>query len=539
MDWSPYAVGGAAARSDSFTGLKPDFASGVYRMVQDAHAAGIPLQITSAYRSPEKQAELYERALKKYGSPQAARKWVAPPGRSQHNFGTAVDFAVNGSLLRDADSPAAKWVKANAANYGLDVPMAWEPWQVEMAGARGQKKPQAVTGGGGQDTLLGGLSISPKTDTLEAPMQAPQKATGLLGSLFPEMTADKQDRVALALSGLSMHPNQAVMQGAQQRIGDRRVDAKEAKAEQKVQAQANKTIQWLKTQAGTNPNAAQALTMLGEGVINAQQAVQLAMEKPAAVKGTEINGQLVNPITGEVMGDFRDTDAGGYRQVTGEAAEAMGLDPTKVYNIGPDGKVSGIGGASTVIENNIGAGETAFSKETGKLMAQEAATVVEQGALAQRNIGVVERLGGLLDATPEGAGGAFVAAAANMGIKLDGSSEVEAAQALISQLVPQQRPPGSGPMSDADLNLFKQSLPRLINSREGNKKIVETMVKIAQYDVERGVIARQLQLGEITPQQAAQAYQSLGNPLEGFSAGTAETKPKTRLRFDPETGEIK
>jgi LAS superfamily LD-carboxypeptidase LdcB len=116
--------------------LDPAFGQGVYQMVQDAHAAGIPLQITSAYRSPEVQARLYEAAVQKYGSEAAARKWVAPPGRSKHNSGTAVDFAVNGSLLRDANSPEAQWVKANAARYGLAVPMEWEPWQVEPMGAR-------------------------------------------------------------------------------------------------------------------------------------------------------------------------------------------------------------------------------------------------------------------------------------------------------------------------------------------------------------------------------------------------------------------
>jgi len=143
MDWSQYAVGGAAARADSFTGLRPEFASGLYQMVRDARAAGIPLQITSAYRSPEVQARLFENALEKYGSEQAARKWVAPPGRSQHNHGTAADFAVNGSLIRDANSPEAQWIRDNAARYGLAVPMDWEPWQVELAGARGQPQPSA------------------------------------------------------------------------------------------------------------------------------------------------------------------------------------------------------------------------------------------------------------------------------------------------------------------------------------------------------------------------------------------------------------
>jgi uncharacterized protein (TIGR02594 family) len=124
---------------------------------------------------------------------------------------------------------------------------------------------------------------SPQT---EAPMQ-PEQATGLLGSLFPNMTADRQDRLAMGLSGLSMFPNQGVMQGAQQRMGERRDDRKEAKGQASAQQQANRTLQWLQTQAQNNPNAAQALQMLSQGVIDAKGAVQMAMQQPEAPKPTD------------------------------------------------------------------------------------------------------------------------------------------------------------------------------------------------------------------------------------------------------------
>ena len=136
--FSPYAVGGAT-RPDSFTNLNPLMRSRLMEMLMAAKEELGPdaLRITSAYRSPELQGQLYQEALKKYGTPEETRRWVAPAGRSQHNFGTAVDFAnLQGQLLRDPNSPEAKWLKANAARFGLAVPLPNEPWQVELEGAR-------------------------------------------------------------------------------------------------------------------------------------------------------------------------------------------------------------------------------------------------------------------------------------------------------------------------------------------------------------------------------------------------------------------
>ena len=151
FDWPKYSTGGAVTRADSFTGLNPEFASRVANMLVAAEADGIDLRITSAYRSNELQAALFARAVERYGSEAAARKWVAPPGRSQHNTGMAVDFAsASGGLLRDAGSAEAKWLQANAERFGLHLPMSWEPWQVEMSGSRGGAaiEPTAISGGG-------------------------------------------------------------------------------------------------------------------------------------------------------------------------------------------------------------------------------------------------------------------------------------------------------------------------------------------------------------------------------------------------------
>ncbi len=95
-------------------------------------ASGGKLKVTSGKRSTKRQSELWAAALKKYGSPERARKWVAPPGRSKHEQGLAADLAY-------ADAAARQWAHANARNFGLHFPLGNEPWHVEQVGSRGGK----------------------------------------------------------------------------------------------------------------------------------------------------------------------------------------------------------------------------------------------------------------------------------------------------------------------------------------------------------------------------------------------------------------
>jgi hypothetical protein len=120
-----------------FGDLQPQFAADLQRMIA---AQGGGITPFSGFRSPARQAELYKAAVAKYGSEQAARKWVAPPGKSHHGFGTAVD-------LRYADEAARTWAHANAARYNLRFPMAHEPWHIEPieAGASMGAQPGVTT----------------------------------------------------------------------------------------------------------------------------------------------------------------------------------------------------------------------------------------------------------------------------------------------------------------------------------------------------------------------------------------------------------
>ncbi len=99
--------------------------------------------ILSGYRSVDRQTELWNEALAKYGSASEARKWVAPPPGvegskgSQHNHGNAADLGWNGGRFSSAPKQVREWIHANAANYGLNFPMGNEPWHIETQEARG------------------------------------------------------------------------------------------------------------------------------------------------------------------------------------------------------------------------------------------------------------------------------------------------------------------------------------------------------------------------------------------------------------------
>ncbi|MDQ0132666.1 hypothetical protein J2T08_000567 [Neorhizobium galegae] len=121
-------------------GLNDAFAVKVARMFEAAPPnikAG--LGVYSGARSNERQAELWQEALKKYGSIDEARRWVAPPGHSEHNKGNAADLSYNGQSLKDAPADVVKWVHENAGQFGLKFPLGNENWHIEDDSTRGGK----------------------------------------------------------------------------------------------------------------------------------------------------------------------------------------------------------------------------------------------------------------------------------------------------------------------------------------------------------------------------------------------------------------
>lgn len=118
-----------APAATSIEGGGSDFYDRVNALIA---ASGGRLSIRSGRRSNAEQQKLWEGALKKYGSVSAARKWVAPPGRSNHEKGLAADLGGDLALAHKL-----------APQFGLTFPMPWEDWHIEPAGLRSH--PDAYT----------------------------------------------------------------------------------------------------------------------------------------------------------------------------------------------------------------------------------------------------------------------------------------------------------------------------------------------------------------------------------------------------------
>lgn len=178
-----------------------------------------------------------------------------------------------------------------------------------------------------------------------------------------------------------------------------------------------------------------------------------------------------------------------------------------------------------LVQNIVGAGETEFAKKAGAEAATQFSTIANQGTAASRQLVELENLEANLSGVDTGGGAAFKAFLGGYGIATEDLGEIQAAQSAINRLVPQQRPPGSGTMSDADLALFKASLPALINQPGGNQIIIETIRAINEYDVAASIIAGQALDGEITQAEARKRLRELPNPLANFKAPKGAAKP--------------
>jgi hypothetical protein len=122
----------------SVANLDPNLLAAVQAAARDAQDDGVPVTITSGWRSRAHQARLFAEALAKYGSEEEARRYVATPDTSAHVTGDAVDIGPT-----EADS----WLSQHGADYGLCQTFANEIWHYELATTPGGVCPAMLADG--------------------------------------------------------------------------------------------------------------------------------------------------------------------------------------------------------------------------------------------------------------------------------------------------------------------------------------------------------------------------------------------------------
>lgn len=142
----------------NYVGLKFDSRAidALNSMCEAAEKDGVSLLVISAYRSIDRQTELFNNKvnnLKKDGYNEedaiaTAATVVARPGTSEHNLGLAVDFNTDQEWFENTKE--FKWLRENAAEYGfvLRYPkdkysitkIIYEPWHYRYVGVEHAKE---------------------------------------------------------------------------------------------------------------------------------------------------------------------------------------------------------------------------------------------------------------------------------------------------------------------------------------------------------------------------------------------------------------
>jgi D-alanyl-D-alanine carboxypeptidase len=103
--------------------LDPGLLRALRQAARNAARDGVEIVVKSGWRSREYQKQLFRDAVAKYGSEEAAARWVATPDTSSHVSGDAVDIG---------PSRATAWLFKHGAEYGLCRIYRNEPWHYEL-----------------------------------------------------------------------------------------------------------------------------------------------------------------------------------------------------------------------------------------------------------------------------------------------------------------------------------------------------------------------------------------------------------------------
>jgi D-alanyl-D-alanine carboxypeptidase len=121
--------------------LRADAAAALRNFITQALTDGVVIIPISGFRTFAYQESLFRKEVAKYGSEDAAVRWVARPGNSEHHTGLAIDVGDGGNPACDVEPPFEKtrafdWLQQNASHFGFELsfprnnPLGvnYEPW---------------------------------------------------------------------------------------------------------------------------------------------------------------------------------------------------------------------------------------------------------------------------------------------------------------------------------------------------------------------------------------------------------------------------
>lgn len=195
-------------------------------------------------------------------------------------------------------------------------------------------------------------------------------------------------------------------------------------------------------------------------------------------------------------------------------AKAAGIVPKDFTEWAQGMKASG---STKVSVNSSESADGAFFKKSAEKQAETFEKLAADYAPAAQDIANIGELRYSLKDNPGGFLTGLQNTASRYGIKLsDNASNIEYATSLINKMIPAQRPPGSGSMSDGDVAMFRASLPQLINTPQGNTLILNTMEAAAKYRQAQAKIANDALSGKISRQEASDKLMALPDPMAEF-----------------------
>jgi len=129
--------------------MRKEAAEALEKLFAAAEKDGVPLAGVSGFRSEATQKALFESYVKRDGE-EAARKYSAVPGFSEHQTGLAMDVTgINGKCPAEdcfAGTKEAKWLADHAAEYGFIIRYPkgkdditgyqYEPWHLRYVGTK-------------------------------------------------------------------------------------------------------------------------------------------------------------------------------------------------------------------------------------------------------------------------------------------------------------------------------------------------------------------------------------------------------------------